>query len=302
MSNCSFAIQKPEYMCQYYTLGRKLNGVEYKQDTFTIHQIWGHCNNASLVKILNDGHASCNYSVHDNGDITLMVDEANRSWCSSSSANDVRACTIECSTDRAYPYKCTDKVLDALVRLCVDWCKRNGIRKMIWINDKTKGLEKQKNLADGEGIFTIHEWFYNKPCPGDYIKGKIQWICDEVNKQIATSEIKVGDIVPMEVYEIKDGYAYGKTKIDEPQPEPTPPPTPEPPQKEITVGSKVTINSGAKAGGLNDKYRGKTIDSKYANGKYVDTVTKVATHYGVQEACLKNIVTWVAFDSLTLAE
>lgn len=101
-------------------------------------------------------------------------------------------------------------------------------------------------------------------------------------------DIKVGDIVPMEVYEIKDGWAYGKIQVAVPE-------------EKIVVGSKVTIDPGAKAGGLNKKYRGLLIDPKYANGKYVDTVTKIETHYGVEEALLKNIVTWVALSSLKLA-
>lgn len=109
-----------------------------------------------------------------------------------------------------------------------------------------------------------------------------------------TDQIEVGDIVPMIVTKIEGNKAYGETEIT-PAPAPTPVPV-------ITVGSKVTIDKGARAGGLNKNYRGKLIDPKYANGKYVDTVTKIETHYGVEEALLKNIVTWVALSSLKLAE
>lgn len=106
----------------------------------------------------------------------------------------------------------------------------------------------------------------------------------------AQEDIKVGDIVPMEVYEIKDGFAYGKVPVTVPSP------------AQIVIGSKVTINPGAKAGGTNPNYRGKTIDPKYANGKYIDTVTDIQTFYGNKEALLKNLVTWVAVESLTLVE
>lgn len=98
--------------------------------------------------------------------------------------------------------------------------------------------------------------------------------------------VKVGDVIPMTVTKIENGIAYGQAEV-----------TP----AEITVGSKVTIDPGAKAGGTNKKYRGLTIDPQYANGKYVDTVQKIETHYGVEEALLKNIVTWVALSSLNLA-
>ena len=99
-------------------------------------------------------------------------------------------------------------------------------------------------------------------------------------------DIKVGDVVEMEVYSIADGYAYGKVWVG---------------IDKIVVGSMVTINPGAVAGGLNSKYRGLLIDPKYANGKYVDTVTKIETHYGNQEALLKNLVTWVDLKYLNLA-
>lgn len=98
--------------------------------------------------------------------------------------------------------------------------------------------------------------------------------------------VKVGDIIPMTVTKIENGIAYGQAEV-----------TP----AEITVGSKVTIDPGAKAGGTNKKYRGLAIDPQYANGKYVDTVQAIETHYGVEEALLKNIVTWVAVSSLNLA-
>lgn len=39
--------------------------------------------------------ASCNYGIGTEGGVCLVVDEANRSWCSSSNANDQRAITIE---------------------------------------------------------------------------------------------------------------------------------------------------------------------------------------------------------------
>ena len=99
---------------------------------------------------------------------------------------------------------------------------------------------------------------------------------------------KVGDTIPMVITKIDGSKAYGEANIVNPEPSPTP---------YISVGSRVTINPGARAGGLSSS-RGVLIDPKYANGQYVDIVTKIEAHYGVQEALLKNIVTWVAIDSL----
>ena len=101
-------------------------------------------------------------------------------------------------------------------------------------------------------------------------------------------EIKVGDIIPMTVTKIENGIAYGEMRISNPD--------------TIQVGSRVTIDKGAVAGGTNPKYRGLLIDSRYANGKYVDTVVEIAKHYGEDEAKLKEINTWVAFKYLNLVE
>ena len=118
----------------------------------------------------------------------------------------------------------------------------------------------------------------------------VKWTLAGKLPEIEYVEPKVGDIIPMPITKIENGIAYGEVKVSAPEPVPT-----------IHVGSKVTIDPGAKAGGLNKNYRGKYIDPRYANGKYVDTVKKIETHYGVEEALLQGIVTWVAVKSLKLA-
>ena len=82
--------------------------------------------------------ASCNYGIGSDGRVALIVDESKRSWCSSSSANDQRAVTIECASDAAAPYAFNDTVYNKLVDLCVDICRRNGKTKLLWIADKNK--------------------------------------------------------------------------------------------------------------------------------------------------------------------
>jgi len=49
-------------------------------------------------------NASCNYGIGTDGRVSLCVEEKNRSWCSSSKANDQRAVTIECASDKSEPY------------------------------------------------------------------------------------------------------------------------------------------------------------------------------------------------------
>ena len=70
---------------------------------------------------------SSNYGIDSKGRIGLFCHEANRSWCSSSPANDHRAITIEVANDggAGTNWHVSDAALEALVKLCVDICQRN---------------------------------------------------------------------------------------------------------------------------------------------------------------------------------
>ena len=67
-------------------------------------------------------------------------------------------------------------------------------------------------------------------------------------------------------------------------------------QSEITVGSKVTIKSGAVYGGLSST-RGKAVPKEQLEPKK-HTVSKIETHNGVKEALLSDIMSWVAIKYL----
>ncbi|MCL2088742.1 MAG: N-acetylmuramoyl-L-alanine amidase, partial [Oscillospiraceae bacterium] len=85
-----------------------------------------------------------------------------------------------------------DKAYRALIELCVDVCKRNGIAKLTF-----DGTPK--------GSLTHHSMFANTSCPGKYLLDRFGAICDEVNKRLSvqstptptasTTDFKVGDIV-----------------------------------------------------------------------------------------------------------
>ena len=67
-------------------------------------------------------------------------------------------------------------------------------------------------------------------------------------------------------------------------------------QSEITVGSKVTIKSGAVYGGLSTT-RGKAVPKEQLAPKK-HTVSRIETHNGVKEALLSDIMSWVAIKYL----
>ncbi|MEG2018547.1 MAG: N-acetylmuramoyl-L-alanine amidase, partial [Clostridium sp.] len=75
-------------------------------DTITIHCVVGQLSVETIGNIFApvSRQASCNYSIGFDGRIGLHCEEKNRSWCSSSNANDQRAVTIEVASDRTAPY------------------------------------------------------------------------------------------------------------------------------------------------------------------------------------------------------
>ena len=54
-----------------------------------------------------------------------------------------------------------------LVELCTDICKRNGKTKLLWLGDKTKTLNYTPK--SDEMVLTVHRWFANKSCPGNWM-------------------------------------------------------------------------------------------------------------------------------------
>ena len=167
----------------------KLSPNHSGQRTHSIDRITPHCvvGQLSCESICGcftspEREASCNYGIGTDGRISLCVEEKNRSWCSSSNANDQRAVTIECSSDKTAPYAMTDAVYAALIDLCTDICKRNGKNKLLWFGDKNKTLAYEPK-AD-EMIITVHRWFANKSCPGDWLYNRLGDLAAKVTSRL----------------------------------------------------------------------------------------------------------------------
>lgn len=167
----------------------KLSPNHSGQRTHSIDRITPHCvvGQLSCESICGcftspQREASCNYGIGMDGRISLSVEEKNRSWCSSSNANDQRAVTIECASDKTAPYAMTDAVYAALIDLCTDICKRNGKSKLLWFGDKNKTLSYEPK-AD-EMIITVHRWFANKSCPGDWLYNRLGDLAAKVTSRL----------------------------------------------------------------------------------------------------------------------
>ena len=123
--------------------------------------------------------ASANYCVgYKRGDICCSLYEENRAWTSSSAANDNVAITMEVANSSVkYPYPVSDDTLANIIDLCVDICKRYNFR-LNWTGDKN-------------GTLTVHRFFANTACPGDYLYSKMPYIASEVNRRL-------DEVIPIE--------------------------------------------------------------------------------------------------------
>lgn len=162
----------------------------HKIDRITPHCVVGQLTAEAIGGCFNKAsrQASCNYGIGKDGRVCLVVGEVNRSWCSSSKDNDQRAITIECASSKTAPYAMNSAVYDKLVELCVDICKRNGKNKLLWFADKTKSLNYKP--ADNEMVITVHRWFANKSCPGDWLYNRLGALATEVTKHLNPVETK----------------------------------------------------------------------------------------------------------------
>lgn len=176
-------------------------------DTITIHCFVGQVTAKRGCEVFQPSSrkASCNYVVGYDGSIGLCVEEKDRSWCSggtdkkgnpirvngiSGSSNDYQAVTIEVASDATHPYAITEKAMAALIELCADICRRNGIKQLLWKGDKTLvGKVAQQNL-------TVHRWFANKACPGDYIYERLGDIAAKVNAKLGVSFAPTTPAIP----------------------------------------------------------------------------------------------------------
>ena len=117
--------------------------------------------------------ASATYCIGNDGSIVQCVRESDTPQTSSSLANDSRAITIEvANSSRKKPWPISDAAMESLIRLLVDICQRNpGIGRLNYTGNKM-------------GNMTMHKWFSNTQCPGDYLAGKFPEIAKEVNRRL----------------------------------------------------------------------------------------------------------------------
>ncbi|MBQ9837934.1 MAG: N-acetylmuramoyl-L-alanine amidase [Oscillospiraceae bacterium] len=176
-------------------------------DTITVHCVVGQCSAETIGSIFapESRQASSNYGVGYDGKIGMYVEEKNRSWCTSSRANDQRAITIEVASGATEPYAFNDAAYTRLIELCIDICKRNGKNKVIWFGDKDKTLAYEP--ADGEMVLTVHRWFANKSCPGSWMYARMDDLASKVNAALSNTTNRT-------LYRVQVGAYYKKENAE----------------------------------------------------------------------------------------
>ena len=109
-----------------------------------------------------------------------------------------RACTLLCFNNGENSFACKlagcgviyagafkDVAYKSLIKLLVDICKRNGIKKLVWSTNKSERM----NHLNGCNM-TVHRDYANKSCPGDYLYNLHGQIAKEVNAQLGLGSSK----------------------------------------------------------------------------------------------------------------
>lgn len=179
-------------------------------DRITPHCVVGQLSAESICGCFTSPsrQASCNYGIGTDGRISLCAEEKNRSWCSSSNANDQRAITIECASDMSEPYAMNDKVYASLISLCTDICRRNGKKKLLWLGDKDKTLNYAPK--SDEMVITVHRWFANKSCPGNWLYTRLGDLAAKVTANLGSSDSPATDTL----YRVQVGAYKNKANSD----------------------------------------------------------------------------------------
>lgn len=202
---CSRIIESPNHS------GRRTK----KLAIITPHIIVGMATMSSLGNMFSKTSrgASCNYGVCVDG-IVGIVDENNRSWCSSSEWNDQQAITIEVASTTTDPFVVTNDCFNMLVDLCVDICRRNGFKRMINSSSLADLKNKLNTKSDDTVVLSKHNFYANKSCPGRYLGSKFDELAQLVTMRLGNikedNTNKGGNIV----YKVQVGSFSSKANAD----------------------------------------------------------------------------------------
>lgn len=144
-----------------------------------IHHMAGALSLQACGNVFYTGKGSSNYGVDNEGKVGMYVEEKNRAW-TTSTRRDFESITIEVAntpeSTKDKTWKVSDAAIRGLINLCVDICQRNGIKALVWSDDKNI----RKSGANGCNMY-VHRDYDNTYCPGDYLLSKLPYVAEQVN-------------------------------------------------------------------------------------------------------------------------
>lgn len=175
----------------------------------TIHHMAGNLTVEQCGQVFQTRPASSNYGIDSSGRVGMYVEEKYTSWANGNFASNQRSITIELANDRTGGnWHVSDKAINKCIELCVDICRRNGIKKLNF-------------TGNTNGNLTAHRMFMATTCPGDYLYSKFPYIQNEVNKQLGQGDGKLvvdglfGELSTMKLQKmlgiVQDGWVGGQT-------------------------------------------------------------------------------------------
>ena len=134
-------------------------------------------------------------------DIVQNVPEEYRPWTTGGDLNvngvtgamiDHMAFTFEIANTALAPdYPMSMEALTSLIYLMADICKRYGIKKVYWNNDKYFSSK-----AENYNTINVHRWYARKSCPGNFLMNCMPTVADSVNLLLANGgDIPSGEYV-----------------------------------------------------------------------------------------------------------
>ena len=83
--------------------------------------------------------------------------------------------------------------------------KRNGKTKLLWLGDKTKTLNYTPK--SDEMVLTVHRWFANKSCPGNWMYARMDDLASKV-----TAALGGAATTPKQLYRVRKTWSDSKSQ------------------------------------------------------------------------------------------
>ena len=98
-----------------------------------------------------------------------------------------------------------------MVKLCTDICKRNGKKKLLWFADKNKTLNYAPK--SDEMVLTVHRWFANKSCPGNWLYSRLGDLATKVTSEFSKTTSSDDIASTTQMYRVRKIWSDSKSQL-----------------------------------------------------------------------------------------